>query len=76
MENALVTVADYLAAGWVEGEATRQRGYVSRKSFSSADQVVRVAGGSRKGQLYYIAPAWDSTTYSYRQYLYKGNENE
>lgn len=65
-----MTVKEALANGYRKGESAYQRKYISRKTDIDS-QEVKVAGGSRKGQLYYNAPCWTSTNYSYRVYLEK-----
>lgn len=64
------TVAEALAAGYHRIDTKFQRGYVSRRSDINA-LPVHVAGGSRRGELYYLSPSWKSTTYCYRVYLAK-----
>lgn len=56
-------------AGYKLGDYRRQRGYVSRKPAN--DRAVFVAGGNRAGELYYLAPCFDSSQYCWRVYLYK-----
>ena len=45
-----------------------QRGYVSRRA-NRLDQRVYVAGGTRRGELYYLAPTYASTQYCVRVYI-------
>ena len=53
------------------GEKTKQSGYVSRRG-DIENSIVYIAGkGKRAGQLYYLAPAYDSTLYCWRVYLVK-----
>ena len=62
------TLLDALDQGYRMSDTTFQRGYISRK-INMYDQPVKVAGGSRRGQLYIEAPCSTSTQYSYRIYL-------
>lgn len=62
------TLLDALNQGYRMADTTYQRGYISRKVNMYA-QPVKVAGGSRRGQLYIEAPCSTSTQYSYRIYL-------
>lgn len=53
-------------------DAKSQAGYVSRRGGAKKerdDTPVFVAGGNRKGQLYYLLPRYDTTRYCYRCYL-------
>ena len=53
------------------GEKTKQNGYVSRRG-DIENSIVYIAGkGKRYGQLYYLAPAYDSTFYCWRVWLTK-----
>ncbi|MCL1789831.1 MAG: hypothetical protein FWG40_00480 [Peptococcaceae bacterium] len=63
-----MTLQQAYAQGYTDADATRQRGYVSRK-IDPLKQAVQVAGGSRKGELYVLLPGWDTTTYCWRRYL-------
>ena len=65
-----MTYNEALQAGYKNGKQMYQRGYVSRRC-NSGEQLVRMAGGHRKGQLYVLLPSWQSTTYCIRQYLVK-----
>lgn len=65
------TLGEAIAAGYTRGDAAYQRGYVSRKAMPDENRPVFVAGGRRKGQLYYLAPCADSTQYCYRIYLHE-----
>ena len=65
-----MTVQEALAAGYKEADRTFQRGYLSRKT-DVFKQEVKSAGGSRQGQIYYLAPCWKTTNYCYRVYLTK-----
>jgi len=57
------------AAGYtVTGDMALQRGYVSRKK-DPLDGPVYAAGGSRKGQLFFLVPNRKSSQFCYRQYL-------
>lgn len=64
------TVAEALAAGYRRIDTKFQRGYISRRSDINS-LPVRIAGGSRRGELYYLSPSWKSTVYCYRVYLAK-----
>nr|DAH13614.1 MAG TPA: hypothetical protein [Caudoviricetes sp.] len=53
-------------------EMQSQIGYVSRKIVSPEEweeTPIYVAGGKRKGQLYYLSPRVDTTRYCWRCYL-------
>lgn len=65
-----MTYAEAKAQGYKDAGQTWFRGYVSRR-VNPDNQPVKVAGGSRKGELYVELPSWESTTYSIRQYLAK-----
>ena len=67
-----LTLAAAREDGYTEsGERTKQAGYVSRRG-DIEKSVVFIAGkGKRSGQLYYLAPAYDSTLYCWRVYLVK-----
>lgn len=64
-----MTLAEARKEGYVECDSSYQRGYVTRKPRSEDDIPVFVAGGKRKGQLYYCAPTRTSTQYCLRRYL-------
>ena len=66
-----MTVRELLNKGYSEGDTAYQRGYVSRRNFEPGNQEVYQAGGSRKGQYYYLAPCYHSTKYCVRCYLFK-----
>ena len=68
-----LTLAAAREDGYTEScERTKQAGYVSRRG-DIEKSVVFIAGkGKRSGQLYYLAPAYDSTLYCWRVYLAKG----
>lgn len=65
-----MTYADAIKAGYRDGDTKYQRGYISRLSNPTA-QLVRFAGGNRKGELYVLLPCFDSSRYCIRQYLHK-----
>jgi len=65
----ITLLSQAIEAGYKIADSSRQRGYVSRKP--ATDRAVFVAGGNRAGELYYLAPCFDSTKYCYRQYLSK-----
>ena len=67
-----LTLAAAREDGYTEsGEKTKQAGYVSRRG-DIENSVVYIAGkGKRSGQLYYLAPAYDSTFYCWRVWLTK-----
>lgn len=60
-----LTVADLKAAGWREYRRAWTRGYLSRKTDVSR-QSVDISG---TGEVYYLAPSWESTSYHYRVYI-------
>lgn len=65
-----MTYAEAKKNGYIDADQAYFRGYVSRKINADA-QIVKVAGGNRKGQLYVELPCWHSTNYAVRQYLIK-----
>lgn len=65
-----MTYKEAKALGYTLGDRALTYGYVSRKT-NLEDQEVFEAKGSRRGQLYILAPNWDSSTYCYRIYLKK-----
>lgn len=65
-----MTYLEAIKSGYCEGDTKYQRGYISRKTDIN-NQIVRVAGGSRHGDLYVIAPCYHSTQYVVRVYLRK-----
>lgn len=65
-----MTYAEALKAGYQNGEVRYSSGYVSRK-VNISTQEVRIAGGSRSGQLYVVVPSYHTTRYHLRQYLVK-----
>ena len=53
-------------------EVKAQTGYISRKTRALTERdntPVFVAGGNRKGQLYYLLPRYDTTRSCWRCYL-------
>lgn len=60
-----ITVADLKAAGWREYRTAWTRGYISRKTDVS-HQNVDISG---TGEVYYLAPSWESTSYHHRVYM-------
>lgn len=62
--------AEAKAAGYRATNTSLQRGYV-RVGLRDNDMPVRVAGGSRKGQLYVLMHNPQSTMYCIRQYIAK-----
>lgn len=53
-------------------EVKAQKGYISRKTMALTERdntPVFVAGGNRKGQLFYLLPRYDTTRYCWRCYL-------
>lgn len=65
-----MTYGEALENGYHETDQKWQRGYVSRR-VDVLDQLVKVAGGNRKGELYVLIPSRSSTNYCYRIYLSK-----
>ena len=70
MDN-VKTLSDALALGYKLADQQYQRGYVSRKIDLWGGSPVHVAGGSRRGELYILRPAWSTSQYCIRQYLRK-----
>lgn len=68
MNNMPKTYKEAVEMGYTRGVTAYQRGYVSRRG-GWENQLVHVAGGARKGQLYVLVPCWTSTQYCVRQYL-------
>lgn len=65
-----MTYDEAINNGYKNGEQRFFMGYVSRKA-NIANQEVKIAAGSRKGEMYVELPYWNSTKYSIRQYLVK-----
>lgn len=65
-----MTVREAHEQGYRDWDISYFRGYVSRKT-NTDNQPVKVAGGRRKGQLYYEAPSFLSTKYALRVYITK-----
>lgn len=63
-----MTYADALTQGYTLTDQTYFRGYVSRR-VDPSKQPIKIAGGTRSGELFVELPYWHSTTYSIRQYL-------
>ena len=63
-----MTYAEALQVGYVDGDLSYTRGYVSRRSDLN-QQRVYIAGGRRQGDLFVLLPCWTSTKYCFRQYL-------
>lgn len=61
---------DARALGYKVTYTALQRGYVSRR-IDVDDQPIMIAGGHRRGRLYYLAPSWQSTQYCRRVYIDK-----
>lgn len=61
-----------LEQGWRPADTKYTRRYVSRTKFELDEAECHEGKGRRKGQLYILAPCWESTTYCYRHYLKKG----
>ena len=58
------------------GEKTRQAGYCTRRG-DREKSIVFIAGkGKRAGQLYDLAPCFDTTRYCYRVWLKKAGGEE
>lgn len=62
------TAGEAKAAGYEVYATAYQRGYVSRRG-DWRDAIVYTAGGSRRGELYYLAPSYKSTRYCLRRYI-------
>ena len=60
-----ITVADLKAAGWKEYRTAWTRGYISRKTDIDR-QPVNISG---TGEVYFLAPSWESTAYYLRVYM-------
>lgn len=63
-----MTYFEAIENGYTNGEQAYHRGYISRR-IDQSSQPVKIAGGSRKGQLYVELPCWQSSQYIIRQYL-------
>lgn len=65
------TLGEALSIGYKYAFTKLERGYLSRKGFISDDpsNILYVAGGKRKGMLYYIEPCFMSTQYFFRRYI-------
>ena len=64
-------LSDAFKQGYREYDRKFTLGYTSRKPMRPENKQVYTAGGSRKGELYYMAPCWKSTIYCYRVYIRK-----
>lgn len=64
------TLKDALENGYIITEWKYQGGYVSRK-VDGLQQPVLIAGARRKGQMYVLLPAYNTTRFCYRAYLGK-----
>ena len=62
------TLGEALRMGMMPGACAYEMGYVSRR-INPGEQPVRIAGGSRIGQLYVLEPSWVTTRYCERMYL-------
>lgn len=62
------TAGEAQAQGYEVYATAYQRGYVSRRG-DNRDALVYVAGGSRAGEMYYLAPSMISTQYCLRMYI-------
>ena len=63
-----MTYEEALHKGYRLGDRMYTIGYLSR-TIDVMSQPVKVAGGSRKGQLYVDVPAYQTSRYHMRQYL-------
>lgn len=70
-----MTYTEALEAGYVPAGTALQRGYVSRLA-NPNEAEVRVAGGTRHGQLYVLLNNPQSNQYCIRQYLRKKRDGE
>ena len=55
-------VKEAIDIGYEVGDRKYSRGYISRK-INTLNQPIKIAGGTRKGELYYEIPSYNSTTY-------------
>lgn len=62
------TLKEALASGYTLADTKLQRGYISRR-INEEKAPVRIAGGTRKGELYVLLPCTTSSQYCIRQYL-------
>lgn len=65
------TVAEALKLGYRETDQKYERGYISRRDWSRESSPLHLAKGNRRGELYYYAPAYNTTRYCVRVYLVK-----
>lgn len=65
---AYLTYGQVLTMGYRDADSRYQRGYISRR-VDADSQPVHVAGGNRRGALYVLLPAANSSQYCIRQYL-------
>ena len=65
-----MTLREAMQNGYKFGDTVLQRGYISRKT-NISEQEVLTAKGTRKGQKYVLLPNFTGTQYCYRQYLIK-----
>ena len=64
-ERGTYTVKDLKLDNWEEYRDAWTRCYVSRKT-KIEEQPILVAG---TGEVYFLRPSWESTTYSIRTYM-------
>ena len=73
MENRRIgkTFGQMYDEGYRLGDMQYTKGYVSRKTSDIFTCPVYEARGSRKGELYILEPAYNTSRYCFRHYLYK-----
>ena len=54
--------------GYIEFDTSYARGYISRKT-EIEEQELKIAGGNRKGELYYEKSCLNSSKYHFRVYM-------
>lgn len=63
-----LTMGDAFDIGYSIAFSAYQNGYVSRKK-DPADFLLQAAGGKRRGMIYALAPAFNTSRYCLRHYL-------
>ena len=67
-----VSAAELQERGWRLADMSYERGYRSRRDKSPERGPVYMAGGQRRGELYYLEPCYTSSNYCMRVYMVPG----
>lgn len=71
IENRPITFGEALSLGYKKADMQYQLGYVRRRNFDLNEARLHVAGGHRKGELYALAPCYNTSRFCLRVYLKK-----